>query len=100
MPGDYWDKTWNIVVGCDRVSDGCDVCFAVPTGRIRSANPNPAVAAAWAGTVTPPGTPMNWTGKVNEVAERLDTPYHWRNPVRIYTTLVGDLFQAKVTQPS
>lgn len=97
MPGDYWDKTWNVVVGCDRVSAGCDLCFAIKSGRIRSANPNPAVAAAWDGTVTPAGRKMDWTGRVNEVDKRLDNPYGWRNPVRIYTTLVGDLFHAKVS---
>ncbi len=97
MTGSYWDKTWNITVGCDPVSSGCDYCFAVPTGRIRSANPNPAVAAAWAGTVTPVGTRMKWTGVVNEVRARLDDPYRWRKPTTIYLTLVGDMFHAKVS---
>lgn len=71
MTGQYWDETWNVVVGCDPVSDGCKYCFAVPAGRIRTYNPNAAVAAAWAGTVTPRGTDVAWTGKVNQIAVML-----------------------------
>lgn len=97
MTGDYWDETHNTVVGCDKVTRACDHCFAIRAGRIRSANPNAAVAAAWAGTVTPIGTPLDWTGEVNLVEDRLDMPYRWAKPRRIYTTLVGDMFHSKVT---
>lgn len=94
--GAYWDKTWNLVIGCDRVSAGCDFCFAIPTGRIRAANPNPAVAAAFAGTVTSIGTDLDWTGQVNQIEARLGQPYAWRKPNRIYLTLLGDMFHAQV----
>jgi len=25
---DWWDKSWNVVTGCDAVSSGCDYCYA------------------------------------------------------------------------
>lgn len=98
MTGAYWDQTLNVVIGCDPVSAGCDFCFAVPTGRIRAANPNPKVAAAFAGTVTPTGRRLAWTGKVNELADRLNIPFLRRKPTRYYLTLLGDLFHAGVSE--
>lgn len=98
MTGQYWDQTLNVLIGCDRVSAGCDFCFAVPTGRMRAANPNAKVAAAFAGTVTPKGRALNWTGKVNELDARLEIPFRRRKPTRYYLTLLGDLFHANVSE--
>jgi protein gp37 len=97
MTGSYWDETWNVVIGCDRVSAGCDGCFAIPTGAIRQANPHPAVAAAFAGTVARRHGKLDWAGRVNMLTERLTMPLRWKKPRRIYVTLLGDLFHEQVT---
>lgn len=31
----YREKTWNVVVGCSRVSAGCDNCYAIPESIMR-----------------------------------------------------------------
>jgi protein gp37 len=36
----YREKTWNVIVGCSRVSAGCDNCYAIPEARRMSRNPN------------------------------------------------------------
>lgn len=97
MTGSYWDKTWNVVVGCDPVSDGCEYCFAVPTSNIRQANPHPAIKAVFEGTVAYHDGQLGWTGKVNEIEARLDDPYAWRKDQWIYITLLGDMFHAGVS---
>ncbi|MGR6921238.1 DUF5131 family protein [[Actinomadura] parvosata] len=90
-PG-YKPATWNPVIGCDRVSEGCDNCYPIPIARIREKNPNPKVAAAFAGVVEHTGERLDWTGKVNLLPDRLDTPLHWRLPRMTFVTSLGDLF--------
>jgi protein gp37 len=36
----YRERTWNVIVGCSRVSAGCDNCYAIPESRRMSRNPN------------------------------------------------------------
>lgn len=90
-PG-YKPATWNPVIGCDRVSEGCDNCYPIPLARIREKNPNPKVAAAFAGVVEHTGDRLDWTGQVNLLPDRLDTPLHWRLPRMVFVTSLGDLF--------
>jgi len=35
----YREKTWNVIVGCSRVSAGCDNCYAISESRRMSRNP-------------------------------------------------------------
>lgn len=96
--GPYWDLTWNVVVGCDPVSTGCDYCFAPPAAWIRKSNPHPAVEAAFRGVARKyEGHRAEWTGRVNELPDRLADPFARRKPRTFYTTLLGDLFHAKVS---
>lgn len=96
MTGSYWDDVLNLAIGCDRVTSGCDYCFAPPTAWIRKSNPNEAVAAAFAGTVKSTGGGAEWTGRVNVLPDRLDIPFRRRKPYRYYLTLLGDMFHAEV----
>jgi protein gp37 len=93
----WCDHTWNIVIGCDPVSPGCDLCFAVETSNVRQHNPNSKVSAAFAGVVErrPDGS-RAWTGKVNFLETRLSMPLRIRKPSRIFVTALGDLFHDQV----
>jgi protein gp37 len=97
MTGAYWDRVLNLAIGCDRISDGCDFCFAPPAAWIRKSNPSEAVAAAFAGVVKRVGGVTDWTGNVNMIPERLDIPLRRRIPTRYYLTLLGDMFHKNVT---
>ena len=88
----WTDATWNPVVGCTKVSPGCDNCYAIRTARRMIANPNPAVSQAYAGTEAG----GEWTGKVNLLADRLDQPLRWRKPRRIFVNAQSDLFHKEV----
>jgi protein gp37 len=90
------NATWNFLIGCDRVSPGCDHCYAITTGNIRQHNPNAKVAAAFAGTVERRGGRVDWTGRVNVLRERLALPLRWRKPRRVFVNSLSDLFHADV----
>lgn len=89
---EWTDATWNVVIGCDKVSPGCDHCYAVRTAHRFQEHPNPAVAAAYAGTEQG----GDWTGRVNLVESRLDLPLRWKRPRRIFVNAQSDLFHDQV----
>ena len=88
----WTDATWNPVVGCTKVSAGCDHCYAIRTAHRMAANPNPLVSQAYAGTEAG----GEWTGKVNLLTDRLDQPLRWRKPRRIFVNAQSDLFHKDV----
>ncbi|MCF6467315.1 phage Gp37/Gp68 family protein [Nonomuraea sp. MG754425] len=90
-PG-YQPATWNPTIGCKRVSPGCDNCYPIPLARIREANPNPKIAAAFAGVVEHTGDRLDWTGQVNLLPDRLDMPLKWRQPRMVFVNSLSDLF--------
>jgi protein gp37 len=75
MSGISWtDKTWNPIVGCSKVSAGCDNCWAERMAkRTRE-------------------FPEGWDGNVHLFPNRLVQPLRWRKPRRIAVGLMGDLF--------
>lgn len=92
------EETWNPTIGCTRVSPGCDSCYAIRQARIREANPNPKIAAAYEGVVhRDKAGALDWTGRVNQVPDRLDAPLRWRTPRRIFVDSMSDLFHDNVS---
>lgn len=93
---EWADKTWNPLLGCERVSAGCDGCYAISTATIRAGNPHPKVAAAFAGLTERRDGRLDWTGRINLLPERLNQPLHWRKPIRIFVNSQSDLFHKDV----
>lgn len=90
----WTDATWNPIVGCDRVSAGCDHCYAATLHNRRY--------LAWKrGTF--PTAPVQYHqpfwgkgGGVQLMSERLEQPLHWRKPRRVFVNSVSDLFHEDV----
>lgn len=76
---EWTDYTWNPVTGCDKVSPGCDHCYAE------------TIARRFAGTPQFP----NGFG-VTLRPERLADPARWRKPRMVFTNSVADLFHDAV----
>jgi protein gp37 len=72
----WTNQTWNPIVGCSKLSAGCQNCWAQNAARLHyhSEYPN------------------GWDGHVKLFPERLEQPLHWRKPRRIAVGLMGDLF--------
>jgi protein gp37 len=89
---EWTDATWNPVIGCTKVSPGCDHCYAIRTAHRMQANPNEKVSAAYAGTESDGA----WTGQVNLLEDRLNQPLRWAKPRRIFVNSQSDLFHDQV----
>lgn len=72
---EWTEATWNPVTGCDRVSPGCDNCYAE---RIATRFGRPFI------------------GEVQLHPARLDIPLRWRKPRRVFVNSVSDLFHPDV----
>jgi len=84
---EWADATWNPVIGCTKVSPGCDNCYAIgSTARVAG------TAEAYEG-LTAGG---EWTNIVRCLPDRLDKPRRWRDPRRIFVNSLSDLFHHDV----
>ncbi len=93
---EWTDASWNPLLGCERVSAGCDGCYAIRTARIRASNPHPAVSSAFDGLTGYKRGRLDWTGQVNLLPGRLKEPLAWRKPKRIFVNSQSDLFHKDV----
>ncbi len=94
---EWTDASWPVVSGCNRVSAGCDHCYAIRESNRLAGNPNPKVSAVYAGAVTRRNGRLDWSGTVRCLPERLDWPLKWRKPRRIFVGNMGDLFHERVS---
>jgi protein gp37 len=110
---EWTDATWNPVVGCSRVSAGCDHCYAVGMTR-RLEGMSKAGGFGLTGhraenyrglTIELPqaavdrGCGVNgrhFNGEVRCVEEALEIPLRWKRPQRIFVNSMSDLFHPKV----
>jgi protein gp37 len=77
---EWTDETWNPVAGCDKVSPGCDHCYAENIAR-RFAGTK-AFPDGFAVTLHP---------------DRIERPLHWRRPRRVFVNSMSDLFHQDIT---
>lgn len=87
---EWTDKVWNPTTGCDRISAGCDHCYALTMakrlkgmGQAKYQNDgDPRTSGPGFGLTLHP--------------ESLDVPRHWREPHRVFVNSMSDLFHARV----
>ena len=104
---EWTDATWNPVVGCSRVSAGCDGCYAIDVakGMERKSRgmckdggtpKQKALLAAYDGLTKDKARGLDWAGIVRCRPELLDQPLRWRKPRRIFVNSMSDLFHPSV----
>lgn len=97
-PIKWCDETLNVVVGCSPVSEGCANCYAARmASRFREVGEQfeglvGEFIEAEAGYTNGP-----FNGTVRFKPERLEKPFKWKKPRRIFVTSMGDLWHKEVT---
>ncbi|HEX8299618.1 MAG TPA: phage Gp37/Gp68 family protein, partial [Rubricoccaceae bacterium] len=89
---EWTDKTWNPVVGCTRVSAGCDNCYAVVQTRIKAANPG--MKGKYVGLINEGKRHFN--GVVRLWEPHLDVPLKQTKPSRYFVNSMSDLFHERL----
>jgi protein gp37 len=74
---EWADKVWNPVTGCTKVSEGCRNCYAERIAK-----------RFWNGRKF---------GDIQCHPDRLDAPFHWKKPAKIFVNSMSDLFHEEVS---
>ncbi len=87
----WTDATWNPTTGCDKVSPGCDSCYALTLAkRLKGMGQAKYQTDGDARTSGPGfGVAMH--------PDALDAPLHWRKPRRVFVNSMSDLFHPRIT---
>ncbi|MCP2275210.1 DUF5131 family protein [Nocardia amikacinitolerans] len=87
---EWTEATWNPVTGCDRVSLGCDHCYAMTLAkRLKSMG-----AEKYQNDGDPRTSGPGFGVTIHPSA--LDIPSRWRQPRVVFVNSMSDLFHAKV----
>ncbi|MER6160918.1 phage Gp37/Gp68 family protein [Streptomyces sp. NPDC001868] len=87
---EWTEATWNPTTGCDRVSPGCDNCYAMTLAKRLKAmgqakyqnDGDPRTSGPGFGLTVHP--------------DALQIPYRWRSPRTVFVNSMSDLFHARV----
>lgn len=87
---EWTEVTWNPTTGCDRISEGCDNCYALALAKRLKAMGQDRYQNDGDPRTSGPGFGVT----LHEIA--LNQPYRWRNPRTVFVNSMSDLFHAKV----
>jgi protein gp37 len=87
---EWTEATWNPVTGCDRVSEGCDHCYAMTLAKRLKAAGNRRYQVDGDPRTSGPGfgITLHW--------DVLRRPLGWRRPRLVFVNSMSDLFHPKV----
>src|SRR5881275_1061285 len=87
---EWTEATWNPTTGCDRVSSGCDNCYALALAKRLKAMGVSKYQTDGDSRTSGPGF------GVALHPDALHLPYTWRQPRVVFVNSMSDLFHAKV----
>lgn len=87
---EWTTDTWNPLTGCDKVSEGCTLCYAEGTSQWQKR----LGTDQYQNAVDENGRFAG--GEVTVVPEKLTQPLRWTKPRRIFVNSVSDLFHDDV----
>ncbi|MFD7434822.1 DUF5131 family protein [Streptomyces sp. NPDC059861] len=90
---EWTEATWNPSTGCDRISEGCDNCYALTLAKRLKAMGAPKYQSDGDPRTSGPGF------GVKTHSDSLGTPYTWKAPRTVFVNSMSDLFHARVPLP-
>jgi len=87
---EWTEATWNPTTGCDRISAGCDNCYALTLAKRLKAMGSPKYQNDGDSRTSGPGF------GVTTHSDALDVPYGWKSPRTVFVNSMSDLFHARV----
>lgn len=90
---EWTDATWNPIVGCKKVSEGCRNCYAMgAAARLERIG-----VPHYAGLTRLGRQGVEWTGQIARAPEHILTqPLRWRRPRTVFVNSMSDLFHEDV----
>lgn len=87
---EWTEATWNPTTGCDRVSSGCDNCYAMTLAKRLKAMGSAKYQNDGDPRTSGPGFGLTLH------PDALDVPYGWKSPRTVFVNSMSDLFHARV----
>lgn len=87
---EWTEATWNPTTGCDRVSPGCDNCYALTLAKRLKAMGSEKYQIDGNPRTSGPGF------KLTVHPDSLDLPRSWRHPRVVFVNSMSDLFHPEV----
>lgn len=87
---EWTEATWNPVTGCDKISSGCDNCYALTLAKRLKAMGTAKYQTDGHPVTSGPGFDVTVHPDV------LDVPRRWRQPRIVFVNSMSDLFHARV----
>lgn len=93
---EWTEQTWNPTTGCDRISSGCDNCYALPLAkRLKGMEQARGTARPKYQTDGDPRTSGPGFGLTTH-PDALTEPLRWKKPRKVFVNSMSDLFHARV----
>lgn len=87
---EWTDATWNPTTGCDRLSPGCENCYALTLAKRLKGMGSPKYQADGDPRTSGPGF------GITDHPDSLATPLAWRTPRKVFVNSMSDLFHKGV----
>ncbi|MER7348029.1 phage Gp37/Gp68 family protein [Streptomyces aurantiacus] len=87
---EWTEATWNPTTGCDRVSDGCDNCYALVLAKRLKAMGSAKYQNDGDPRTSGPGFGLTVH------PDALSVPHGWKSPRTVFVNSMSDLFHARV----
>ncbi|WP_143673788.1 DUF5131 family protein, partial [Streptomyces sp. or20] len=87
---EWTEQTWNPTTGCDRISPGCDNCYALTMAKRLKGMGSAKYQTDGDPRTSGPGFALSTH------ADTLTEPLHWKKPRKVFVNSMSDLFHARV----